>query len=231
MEDQEGWLREAIRTAKTPVDQGAITGIKSRVPGLGLHLYDDARANTLSSWVDFYFSDARKSSPPEIIISRKGGKYRTARVRGILSPLLKEEELDGVVKEIMSVQILKLRYLADGEYCAHRNRQSYVVRTQAELESVWAHFKRDPDGPYLEEKAPKLPKVDFNEHTVIAVFSGARSAGQCAISIGGVAKTKRGIEVHLARTQAAGEITPSGQAPYDIVRIQKTEEKIVIVDG
>ena len=220
IDEQEGWLREAEKGAKMPEDGGAITGRNISTRGVRLRLYEGV--DYLESWVNFYFNGARRSSPPRIDISRQSKKFGEDRVRGILSPLLKEGELGDVVKEIMSVKILKLGYLAGGAYSTHAERKYYTINSQDELREIWGYLK---DGP-------SMPKVNFRTHMVVAVFQGAEPTRQCGVGIGGVAEFEDRVEVHTAKTQMGDTTGSLHQSPYDIVRVPKRSKKeVVFVEG
>ncbi|MFP5436840.1 MAG: protease complex subunit PrcB family protein [Bacteroidia bacterium] len=73
----------------------------------------------------------------------------------------------------------------------------------------------------------QLPKVDFEKHSVVAVFMGQKSTGGYSITITDVSIAANTAEITVAKTSPTGMATMALTAPYCIAVIPKVEKIIV----
>ncbi len=103
-----------------------------------------------------------------------------------------------------------------------RTAGQQVIGDAETWETLWKkiHRTRTP--------APKLPDVDFEKQTVIAVFMGERTSGGYGIRVTSVTETAKEIVVSIARrSPPPGAMTISVMTqPYDMVVVAKSDKPV-----
>lgn len=111
--------------------------------------------------------------------------------------------------------------------CGHASKTNYVVTTKEEWESVWnaAYANTYP--------APPAPDLDFNRHSIIAVFQGFQPSSGYDISVTKLAKSGKRLKIHVK------EVVPDMPCkvllvitqPFQIIQTQKINhpEKVKFV--
>ena len=73
----------------------------------------------------------------------------------------------------------------------HSEKVSYVVTTREEWETLW---NATLSNTY---PRPAAPEIDFNEHSIIAVFQGSQPSSGYDISITKLVKSGKKLKVHV----------------------------------
>lgn len=73
----------------------------------------------------------------------------------------------------------------------HPEKMSYVVTTREEWEMLWDATLSNT------YPRPPAPEIDFNEHSIIAVFQGNQPSSGYDISIAKLVKSGRKLKVHV----------------------------------
>jgi len=103
---------------------------------------------------------------------------------------------------------------------------NYVIRTEGEWAQFWQNLHSS------ETSIKTLPEVDFNGQMIIAVFMGTQPTGGYGIEIQKTIETGDEVKIVVKRTAPGAEdiVTMSMSSPYHIVKMQKTEKKLLFVE-
>ncbi|HID50012.1 MAG TPA: protease complex subunit PrcB family protein [Chromatiales bacterium] len=106
--------------------------------------------------------------------------------------------------------------LARGSYCEVTRPAAHVIRNHAELETFW-----DMLGPDKQ----KVPDIDFNARTILAIFMGEQASGGYAIRIDRIVQTPEEVIVEVRKTTPAkgSAVSMALTRPYILVSIPRTE--------
>lgn len=102
------------------------------------------------------------------------------------------------------------------------HKKQYIVKREQEWQEVWdiAHANVLPK--------PTLPEVDFETYIVLAVFQGNFPTGGYDVSVEKIL-VEESVLVNTRETSPAVNciVTQALTAPYQIIKIPKTEKEIV----
>lgn len=109
--------------------------------------------------------------------------------------------------------------LARGTYCDVTLPRDQVVRTKADLEKVWKKLNLSDQ---------KLPDVNFENQTILAIFMGEQPTGGYSIRIDRISSTVDGLIVAVRRTEPpkGTPVTLSLTRPYIIVSVPRDDRPI-----
>jgi len=103
-----------------------------------------------------------------------------------------------------------------GYHCGYTKAARLVIKTEDRWKEVWRkmHLLRLPK--------PAVPKIDFQEEMVIAVFMGERKSGGYNIEIRRIMKTEKEIVVEVEEKEPSPESFQSMALtqPYHIVVVK-----------
>lgn len=98
-------------------------------------------------------------------------------------------------------------------YGGVETEENLLVNSQKELASL-----------YEQINVTQLPKVDFEKHSVVAIFMGQKPTGGYSISITDVSIVANTAEITVAKTSPTGMATMALTAPYCIAILPKVEK-------
>lgn len=106
--------------------------------------------------------------------------------------------------------------LARGNYCAVTKPQDHIIQSQAELQKFWKK---------LDLVEQKMPPIDFNAQTVLAIFMGEQTSGGYAIRIDRIVRTPKSIIVMVRKILPAKDeqVSMALSQPYILVSIPHTD--------
>lgn len=96
--------------------------------------------------------------------------------------------------------------------------QNIIIQSQDKFKGLWEQMNKND----------KLPEIDFEKYTVIAVFMGERSTGGYSIKITNIVENEKNIVVTINESDPDGDIAADVMtSPFHIVKIMKTNKEIV----
>lgn len=106
--------------------------------------------------------------------------------------------------------------LARGSYCEVTQPQEHVIHNRAELEQFWNR---------LGHSRHKVPVIDFEARTVLAIFMGEQTSGGYAIRIDRIVRTPEEVIVMVRKTTPPKDaaVSQALTRPYILVSIPRTE--------
>lgn len=113
----------------------------------------------------------------------------------------------------------------------HEEKANYVITSKGDWKRLWkiVHSVRSP--------RPALPRIDFSERMVIAVFDGEQGDSRNSISITKLIRSDDALHVFVKET-AGSPLCPPGPPvtvqPYDIIqteRIKKPSKNVFFEDA
>src|SRR4030095_5078565 len=115
---------------------------------------------------------------------------------------------------------IKFDSLAHGTYSSIEGKRQVVIRNEKEYQKLWDEVYKDLD------QVPRIPDVDMNKYTVIAVFMGSKPSGGYDIKINKVSTNGDKILVQVNEISPGKNcmVTDALTRPYDFVRIPKTDK-------
>ena len=122
----------------------------------------------------------------------------------------------GPSASVASAQI-PFQVIAEGESAAEvRERKNYAVYSEEDLEELWRMAYGDTS---------TLPRVDFTQNYVIAVFAGEKASGGHDIEVADIEDTesKRKVSIALTRPGAGCMTTQALTRPFQIVVVPASD--------
>lgn len=108
---------------------------------------------------------------------------------------------------------IEFETISKGSYSDHKEPANYVINTDEELENLGI----------------KIPRVDFSQFSVIAVFMGEFNTGGHEIKIAEIVEKKSEIEVKVSKTfpKPGSLVTQAFSQPYHVIKTNKVNKKVV----
>jgi hypothetical protein len=100
--------------------------------------------------------------------------------------------------------------LKQESYGGMETEGNLLVNSQEELVSLYKSVNVSP-----------VPKIDFKDHSVVALFMGQKQSGGYAISVTDVVVKEATAAITVAKTSPTGMATMALTSPYCIVAIPK----------
>ena len=125
-------------------------------------------------------------------------------------------------KNKVTVSNVKFDSLAHDYYCSIDEKKQVVVKNDAEYRKIW-------DEVYMNlDQMPRIPDVDFEKYTVVAVFMGIQKSGGFDIKITNISGNDEKLIVDVTETSPGVNcmVTDAITKPYEFVKIKKTDKKI-----
>jgi len=124
--------------------------------------------------------------------------------------------------------IVEFETTIKGAYCGHNESGNYVIKNESDWENLW-------DTVYSHKTPkPSLPKIDFTQHMVIAVFMGEKSSGGYNIEIVKVKEKNNIFEVYIEEHTPAPwtVVTEVFTQPFHIIKMRliDTDAKFVTTE-
>ena len=114
--------------------------------------------------------------------------------------------------------------IAQGTYSAYPTASKLAIARTAEWEDLWQQHSSDDVPP------PPVPKVDFTQDRVIAVFAGEKPTGGYSVEIISVETTNSQLVITVQYRQPRAEdiVTEAITHPCHIIKFPRmTVEKVV----
>jgi len=117
------------------------------------------------------------------------------------------------IKNDDEIKNIEFETISKGSYSGHKEAANYVINSVKELEDIGI----------------KIPKVDFSQFSVIAVYMGEFNTGGYEIKIIEIIEKSNGIEVKISKTfpKPGSLVTQALSQPYHIIKIQKTNKQVI----
>lgn len=129
--------------------------------------------------------------------------------------LPQSETTSTVVTPVSFEEILK------GDNAKVSRRVNYLIASDEGLKELWK----------LLNTKSAMPDVDFNTHSIIAIFSGEQTSGGHGIAIAKIEDTGvRTVYVTRSEPGASCATTQSLTAPFQIVRVDNTDLEFIHQD-
>ena len=113
---------------------------------------------------------------------------------------------------------LPMEIILDGTYSAIEDKREVLLNNNDDYQKLMADVYKNLD------QMPRIPVVDFNKNSVVAVFIGNRSNGGFMVAIDSITETKN-LTVNLTETTPGSTciVTDAITRPFTLVKIPKTE--------
>lgn len=121
-----------------------------------------------------------------------------------------------VVNNVKVDAAVAFEILKQDAYGGRDKESTVIIKTQAEL-----------DGLYKELGWSSVPKIDFVQNNVIALFMGEKNTGGFSIGVRKVAVVDGTVVVKVLKTGPEGMATMAITAPYCIVVVPKSDKTVV----
>ncbi|WNJ15980.1 protease complex subunit PrcB family protein [Pontibacter sp. G13] len=107
--------------------------------------------------------------------------------------------------------------LEKGSYSAIEQAGQYLIESEADWETWWKKIQAN------REPLPELPKIDFEQKTLVACFMGMRTNGGYSIEISDIRKDGNALNVQVIEREAGANcfVTEAITHPFVIVTIDK----------
>lgn len=107
--------------------------------------------------------------------------------------------------------------VASGEYCGVGQEQSLLITDQASWEALWEQIGS------IQSPPPKIPKVDFTEKALVALFMGERNTGGFSQQIEYMQLKNESLKVSIIHALPGKNcmVTEALTQPYLVVSIGK----------
>ena len=117
---------------------------------------------------------------------------------------------------------LPMEIILDGTYSAIEDKREVLLNNNEDFQKLMADVYKNLD------QLPRIPVVDFNKNSVVAVFIGNRSNGGFMVSIDSITEGKN-LTVNITETTPGSTcmVTDAITRPFTLVKIPKTESKPV----
>ena len=117
---------------------------------------------------------------------------------------------------------LPMEIILDGTYSAIEDKREVLLNNNEDFQKLMADVYKNLD------QLPRIPVVDFNKNSVVAVFIGNRSNGGFMVSIDSITEGKN-LTVNITETTPGSTcmVTDAITRPFTLVKIPKTEAKPV----
>lgn len=116
---------------------------------------------------------------------------------------------------------LPLEIVIDGTYSAVEDKREMLITTNDQYQSLMNEVYKNLD------QMPRIPVVDFNKNSVVAVFIGERSNGGYMVSIDSINESSKNIHVNIIESTPGPNCmtTQALTRPFTLVKIPKTDKK------
>jgi len=112
--------------------------------------------------------------------------------------------------------------IAHGFFCSIDVKKQVVLQKDSEYQKLW-------DEVYMNlDQMPRIPDVDLNKFTVIAVFMGIKNTGGYDIKIEKIKSKGDKLLVNVTESSPGTNcmVTDAISKPYEFVKIKKTDKEI-----
>lgn len=121
-----------------------------------------------------------------------------------------------VINNIRVDAAVAFEILKQDAYGGRDKESSVIIKSQDELDKL-----------YKELGWSAVPKIDFMQNSVVALFMGEKNTGGYSIGVRKVAVVDNTVVVKVLKTSPEGMATMAITAPYCVVAVPKAD-KIVI---
>lgn len=118
---------------------------------------------------------------------------------------------------------LPMEIILDGTYSAVEDKREILLNNNEDFQKLMADVYKNLD------QMPRIPVVDFNKNSVVAVFIGNRSNGGFMVAIDSITEGSKNLTVNITETTPGKNcmVTDAITRPFTLVKIPKTESKLV----
>jgi PrcB C-terminal len=109
----------------------------------------------------------------------------------------------------------------EGTHSAISEKRELKINNNDEYQKLMADVYKDLD------QMPRIPEVDFNKYSVIAVFIGTRSSGGYTVSVDMVTVSDKGLNAGITETKPGKTciVSDALTSPFVIVKFPKNDRK------
>ena len=118
---------------------------------------------------------------------------------------------------------LEFSRIGGGRYGGINDRQFLTVSSVEEWEELWGQI----NGNVL--PLPPTPSVDFEKHTLAAIFQGLQRSGGYSISVESVIEGEDRIAVRVREVEPGPRniVTMALSSPWEVVAFPRTEKPVI----
>lgn len=118
---------------------------------------------------------------------------------------------------------LPMEIILDGTYSAIEDKREVLLNNNDDYQKLMTEIYKNLD------QMPRIPVVDFNKNSVVAVFIGNRSNGGYMVVIDSISEGSKNLTVNITETTPGKNcmVTDAITRPFSLVKIPKTELKPV----
>ncbi|NOS86813.1 MAG: protease complex subunit PrcB family protein [Ignavibacteria bacterium] len=118
---------------------------------------------------------------------------------------------------------LPMEIILDGTYSAIEEKREILLNNNDDYQKLMTQVYSNLD------QMPRIPVVDFNKNSVVAVFIGNRSNGGYMVVIDSISEGSKNLTVNITETTPGKNcmVTDAITRPFSLVKIPKTELKPV----
>ncbi|WP_197505861.1 protease complex subunit PrcB family protein [Urechidicola croceus] len=134
----------------------------------------------------------------------------------------KKESVQNVTNDttVMKNQ-MKIEVLAEGSHGGYETSKYIIIKEEKTLREVFTKVNmiRRPGFP--------IPKIDFENEMVIALFMGQKNNGGYGISVKNIVDTDDSIEIQIKEVEPEGMTTMVICQPFYFCKIPKSDKNVV----
>ncbi|RWX01457.1 protease complex subunit PrcB family protein [Flavobacterium cerinum] len=121
-----------------------------------------------------------------------------------------------VINNVKVDAAVAFEILKQDAYGGRDKESTVIIKTQAELDKL-----------YKELGWSSVPKIDFIQNNVVALFMGEKSTGGYSIGVRKVSVVDGTVVVNVLKTSPEGMATMAITAPYCIVAVPKSDKTVI----
>lgn len=125
--------------------------------------------------------------------------------------------MDSTEKKVNAEMILS------GTFCSIDTKREEVINNKDEYDKLMKDVYMNLD------QMPKVPVVNFEKNTLVAVFIGARNTGGYMVNIDSIMEGSKNLTVMVTESKPGKNcvVTEAITKPFVIMKIPKTDKKAV----
>ncbi len=126
-----------------------------------------------------------------------------------------------VKKENSNNQSTQIELLTKGSHGGYETEKYLVIKNQKELQTIYTkiNMMRRPGIP--------VPKIDFENEMVIALFMGQKNYGGHSISIKNIKENNNKTEIIVEETKPKGMATTVICQPFYFYKINRIDKEVI----
>lgn len=116
---------------------------------------------------------------------------------------------------------LPFEVLVENEYGGFDNAQTIAIKDQDELAEIYSQINKTRKPGFT------LPKIDFKEEMVLALFMGQKNSGGYVFHISKIVETDAAVEVFYKTSSPEGMATMAITQPFYICKTKRVDKEVI----